>query len=73
MKTKTKNLSNLLSKREKQVMQLLLNGEKNKDISTLLELKCNTVSTYKKLIFYKLKVNNIIELYRINKKFVFFD
>ena len=45
-------------------MELLLNGENNKSISKALSLKSNTVSTYKKLIFYKMGVNNIIDLFK---------
>ncbi len=53
-----------LSKREKEIMQLLLSGENNKSISKKLELKSNTVSTYKKLIFYKIGVDNLIDLFK---------
>jgi DNA-binding NarL/FixJ family response regulator len=53
-----------LSKREKEIMQLLLSGESNKSISQKLELKSNTVSTYKKLIYYKIGVDNLIDLFK---------
>lgn len=53
-----------LSKREKEIMELLLSGQNNKSISKMLELKSNTVSTYKKLIFYKVGVNNLIDLFK---------
>ena len=53
-----------LSKREKEIMQLLLSGENNKSISQKLELKSNTVSTYKKLIYYKIGVDNLIDLFK---------
>jgi len=66
MKSESNNYFHLLSKREKEVLALMMKGEKNKDISAILFLKPNTVSTYKKLIFKKLKVNNLIELYKIN-------
>ena len=64
MQSESTNKFITLSKREKEIMELLLNGENNKSISKALSLKSNTVSTYKKLIFYKMGVNNIIELFK---------
>jgi len=64
MQTDSTNKFITLSKREKEIMELLLNGENNKSISKALSLKSNTVSTYKKLIFYKMGVNNIIDLFK---------
>jgi len=54
-----------LSKRERQVLDLMLKGSLVKDICKELGLKSNTVSTYKKNIFLKTKTNNIIELFQI--------
>ena len=53
-----------LSKREKEILELLIKGESNKSISQKLELKSNTVSTYKKLIYYKIGVDNLIDLFK---------
>ncbi len=64
MQTESTNKFITLSKREKEILELLLNGENNKSISKALSLKSNTVSTYKKLIFYKMGVNNIIDLFK---------
>lgn len=64
MQTESTNKFITLSKREKEIMELLLNGENNKSISKALSLKSNTVSTYKKLIFYKMGVSNIIDLFK---------
>jgi DNA-binding NarL/FixJ family response regulator len=64
MQTESTNKFITLSKREKEIMELLLNGENNKSISKTLSLKSNTVSTYKKLIFYKVGVNNLIDLFK---------
>jgi len=64
MQSESTNKFITLSKREKEIMELLLNGENNKSISKALSLKSNTVSTYKKLIFYKMGVNNIIDLFK---------
>ena len=54
-----------LSKRERQVLDLMLKGSLVKDICKELGLKSNTVSTYKKNIFLKTKTSNIIELFQI--------
>lgn len=54
-----------LSKREKQVLAMMLKGALVKDICKELGLKSNTVSTYKKNIFLKTKTSNIIELFQI--------
>jgi DNA-binding NarL/FixJ family response regulator len=56
-----------LSKRELEVLQLLINGEKTINISKKLNIKSNTVSTYKKLIYYKIGVENVIQLYEYVK------
>jgi DNA-binding NarL/FixJ family response regulator len=64
MQSESTNKFITLSKREKEIMELLLSGENNKSISKALSLKSNTVSTYKKLIFYKVGVNNIIDLFK---------
>jgi DNA-binding CsgD family transcriptional regulator len=52
-----------LTKREKEVCDLLLTGNSTTQIAEILRIKCNTVSTIKKSIFSKTKVVNIIELY----------
>lgn len=51
-----------LSKREFLVMKLLVNGLNNNEIARDLSLSEKTISTYKKRIFDKLSVNNILEL-----------
>lgn len=51
-----------LTKREQQVMELLLEGKWNKEIAYILNLKENTISTYKTQILEKMGVENIIEL-----------
>ena len=51
----------VLSKREKEVLGLILNGAQVKYIVASLELKSNTISTFKKNILTKTGVtNNII-------------
>ena len=64
MELELTNKFDTLSKREKEIVELLINGESNKSISQKLELKSNTVSTYKKLIYYKIGVDNLIDLFK---------
>jgi len=58
-----------LTDREKEVMEFLLKGSMVKEISTSLSIKSNTVSTYKKLIYYKTGVDNNIDLFKLAQKF----
>jgi len=53
-----------LSKRELEVMYLLVQGKWTKEIATLLDLKETTVSTYKSRIFEKMEVSNVIEMFK---------
>ena len=55
----------ILSKREKEVLDLMLQGAQVKDISASLELKSNTISTFKKNILSKIGVKNSIELFKL--------
>jgi two-component system invasion response regulator UvrY len=54
-----------LSKREKQVLELMLKGALVKDICKSLDLKSNTISTFKKNIFTKTGTTNVIELFQL--------
>ncbi len=54
-----------LSKREFQIFKLLAEGNGNIEIANILDLKMSTISTYKKKIFDKLKVKNVVDLVRI--------
>ncbi len=54
-----------LSKREKQVLSLMLQGALVKDICKVMNLKSNTISTFKKKIFTKTGTTNIIELFQL--------
>lgn len=51
-----------LSEQEKKIAQLMTEGKWTKEIAAILKLKGNTISTYKKRIFEKLDVSNIMEL-----------
>ena len=59
------NPFNILSKREREVLNLILQGAQVKDISASLELKSNTISTFKKNILSKVGVTNNIELFKL--------
>lgn len=54
-----------LSKREFQIFKLLAEGNGNIEISNILDLRMSTISTYKKKIFEKLQVKNVVDLVRI--------
>jgi len=58
---------NKLSPREKEVAFYLAEGLSTKDISMKIGIKSNTVSTFKKKIFLKLKVNTLVGLYSLLK------
>ena len=57
-----------LSNRETEVCNLMLSGKSTTNIAQVLNIKCNTVSTIKKSIFFKTNTTNIIELYEIYKQ-----
>ena len=61
-----------LSNRELEIMFMLAEGKKVKDIATELELSISTVFTYRVRIFEKLKVKNNVELthYAITNKLI---
>lgn len=53
----------MLSQRELEVMEMLLDSRWNKEIAQTLHITESSVSTYKARIFEKLRVNSMIELY----------
>jgi two-component system uhpT operon response regulator UhpA len=59
------NPFSILSKREREVLNLILQGAQVKDISASMELKSNTISTFKKNILSKVGVTNNIELFKL--------
>ena len=63
------NPFNILSRREREVLDLILQGTQVKDISASLELKSNTISTFKKNILSKVGVNNNIELFKLAQEY----
>jgi two-component system, NarL family, response regulator NreC len=70
-----RNLSDsyeLLTDREKEVLQLLAEGKSNKEVATLLTLSIYTVETHRTRIMQKLNLHNTAEivLYAVRKKIV---
>lgn len=63
------NPFSILSRREKEVLNLILQGTQVKDISASLDLKSNTISTFKKNILSKLGVSNNIELFKLAQEY----
>jgi DNA-binding NarL/FixJ family response regulator len=63
------NPMDVLSKRELQIAQLLINGNGNLEISNMLDIHMSTVSTYKARVFEKLKISNLVELINLYKTF----
>ncbi|PHR11675.1 MAG: DNA-binding response regulator [Aequorivita sp.] len=60
-----------LSAREIEVLNLLSNGKRNKDIASLLEINEKTVSTYKTRLLKKLNVSSLAELINQARMFQF--
>ena len=58
----------ILTKREREVLILMLQGVQVKEISASLGLKSNTISTFKKSILSKTGVSNNIELFKLAQK-----
>ena len=54
-----------LSKREKEVANLLVEGKWTKEIAVLMNLKLPTISTFKRRIFEKTGTTNVIELSKV--------
>lgn len=60
-----------LTKREKEVLELILDANTNKDIVKKLSISENTVETHRKNLFNKFEVKNVVEL--VNKTTIFGD
>lgn len=59
----------LLTSRERQILQLLAEGQSNKDIANILDLSATTVICHRQHIFQKLNLHSLAELilYAIRK------
>ena len=62
------NCNDLLSDREKEILQLINKGKMSKDIAQTLSISINTVNRHRQNILEKLQVNNSIEACRIAKE-----
>jgi RNA polymerase sigma factor (sigma-70 family) len=62
----------LLTDREKEVLQLLAEGKSNKEVATLLNLSPYTVETHRTHVMQKLNLHNTAEivLYAVRKKII---
>lgn len=62
----------LLTDREKEVLQLLAEGKSNKEVATLLNLSLYTVETHRAHLMQKLKLHNTAEivLYAVRKRII---
>ncbi|RVT78389.1 response regulator transcription factor [Flavobacterium sufflavum] len=62
-----------LSKREREISELLVKGDGNIEIANKLSIQLTTVSTHKNKIFNKLNIKNIVELISIFNKSIGLD
>jgi DNA-binding NarL/FixJ family response regulator len=62
----------LLTEREKEILQLLAEGKSNKDVAVMLNLSPNTVETHRTRIMQKLDLHSAAEivLYAVRKRIV---
>jgi RNA polymerase sigma factor (sigma-70 family) len=62
----------LLTTREKEVLQLLAEGRTNKEVATLLDVSPYTVESHRTNLMQKLNVHNTAEivLYAVRKRLV---
>ncbi|WP_395066034.1 response regulator transcription factor [Flavobacterium sp.] len=67
-KHNSQNIEKLLSSRELEVGLMLVKGETISSISEKKNLALTTISTYKKRIFQKTKVKNLIEMAKLFEK-----
>jgi RNA polymerase sigma factor (sigma-70 family) len=62
----------LLTEREREVLQLLAEGKSNKEVATILNLSTYTVETHRTNLMHKLNLHNTAEivLYAVRKKII---
>jgi DNA-binding NarL/FixJ family response regulator len=67
-----KDSYDLLTDREKEVLQLLAEGRSNKEVAALLNLSLYTVETHRAHLMQKLNLHNTAEivLYAVRKKII---
>lgn len=69
-KTKTKFNPINLSKREKEILQLVRDGLSTKEIADILELKVTSVNSYRKNLMIKMNAKNTAELVQKSNQFI---
>ena len=62
-----------LSKREREISELLVKGDGNIEIANKLSIQLTTVSTHKNKIFNKLNIKNIVQLISLFNKSIGLD
>jgi DNA-binding NarL/FixJ family response regulator len=62
----------LLTDREREVLQLLAEGKSNKEVASILDLSTYTVETHRTTLMHKLNLHNTAEivLYAVRKKII---
>jgi DNA-binding NarL/FixJ family response regulator len=62
----------VLTDREKEVLQLLAEGKSNKEVAAILDVSINTVDTHRTHLMQKLNLHNTAEivLYAVRKKII---
>ncbi|WP_027380993.1 response regulator transcription factor [Chryseobacterium daeguense] len=66
-----KDLHELLSERELQVLKLLVEGNGNLEVANILDIQMTTASTYKRRIYAKLGVSNLVDLLKVCSSYNF--
>ena len=71
-RSKVEDSYDLLTEREKEVLQLLAEGHSNKEVATLLEVSPYTIETHRMHLMQKLNLHNTAEivLYAVRKKII---
>ncbi|WP_167884291.1 response regulator [Leptospira idonii] len=64
----TASLIQILSKREKEVLQLIAKGKMNREIAEVLEISVRTVESHRSSLLEKLKLENAASLIRVAAK-----
>jgi DNA-binding CsgD family transcriptional regulator len=64
-KSSPKNIHVKLTKKEKEIAKMILDGKKSKEIGELLNISTSTVGTHRKHILKKLKARNMGEMIKI--------
>jgi two-component system response regulator NreC len=71
-KTDTQDSYELLTEREREILQLLAEGKSNKEVATILDVSPYTVESHRTHLMQKLNLHNTAEivLYAVRKKIV---